>query len=105
MDPNAVLYDLALLMYERPGLLVAIALLLPLLIGVIIDRTGTRPTGAIERPPREPVEATTEEAPASETATEAALAPEPAAEPILVYASAVIAALSDRPELCSAPLT
>lgn len=81
MDPNAVLYDLALLMYERPGLLVAIALLLPLLIGVIIDRTGTRPTGAIERPPREPVEATTEEAPASETATEAALEPEPAAEP------------------------
>ena len=87
MDPNAVLYDLALLMYERPGLLVAIALLLPLLIGVIIDRTGTRPTGAIERPPREPVEATTGEAPASETATEAALEPEtepavdPAAEP------------------------
>ena len=79
MDPNAVLYDLALLMYERPGLLVAIALLLPLLIGVIIDRTGTRPTGAIERPPREPVEATTEEVPASETAIEAA--PEPAAEP------------------------
>jgi len=47
MDPNAALYEVALLMYERPGLLVGIALVLPLLLGVIIDRLGSRPTGAI----------------------------------------------------------
>ena len=89
MDPNAALYDLALLMYERPGLIVAAALLIPLLIGVIIDRTGKRPTGVIERagaepPPPEPVVAEPEEAAAPAAPrepVEAAPAPEPSPAP------------------------
>lgn len=92
MDPNAALYDLALLMYERPGLIVAAALLIPLLIGVIIDRTGKRPTGVIERPGVDetpsapepaasaPVEETAPRAP-SET-VEPTPVPEPASEPV-----------------------
>lgn len=53
MDPNATLHDLTRLMYESPGLVVGAALLLPLLIGVLIDRLGSRPTGALEERPVE----------------------------------------------------
>ena len=86
MDPNAALYDLTLLVYERPGLVVAVALLIPLLIGVIIDRVGKRPTGVIERPeggvsPPEPEAAVA--APEETVAPEAPPEPvEPAAEPV-----------------------
>ena len=86
MDPNAALYDLTLLVYERPGLVVAAALLIPLLIGVVIDRLGKRPTGVIERPEAdaslaepEPVVPEPEASPAEPEET---VAPEVSAEPV-----------------------
>ncbi|MCR9097432.1 MAG: signal recognition particle-docking protein FtsY [bacterium] len=78
MDPNAALYDLTLLMYERPGLIVAAALLTPLLLGVLLDRLGSRPTGALETTARAEEAEATAEAPTEEAAQ--VLAPEPAHE-------------------------
>lgn len=79
MDPNAALYDLTLLVYERPGLVVAAALLIPLLLGVIIDRVGKRPTGVIERPK---AEASSPEPEAALAAPEEKVGPEALPEPV-----------------------
>ena len=75
MNPNAALYDLTLLMYERPGLIVAAALLIPLLLGILIDRLGSRPTGALETAAVEEEAEATAEAPTEAAAEE--LEPEP----------------------------
>lgn len=79
MDPNAALYDLTLLVYERPGLVVTAALLIPLLLGVIIDRVGKRPTGVIERPE---AEASSPQPEAAVAAPEEKMAPEALPEPM-----------------------
>lgn len=92
MDPNAALYDLTLLVYERPGLVVTAALLIPLLLGVIIDRVGKRPTGVIERPE---AEASSPQSEAAVAAPEEEVAPEALPEPM---------APADEPVPDSAPV-
>ncbi len=78
MDPTAALYDFALLLYDQPGLVVGALVLLPFLLGLVVERIGG-PQAAPEADER-PRDPAVGHAQGPAAPVEGPVTPEPAAE-------------------------